>query len=92
MASFLDSPARNSLERRPWKLETILPGHPRPDQYEVVNFSPYKVHQRLAERMHVGRSLLAADVAYLCNPLSVPRPSLAEFDNDTTHIAAAWVS
>ena len=55
--------------RQPKKFEQMLPGHPTPDQYNMVNFSPYKVHQRLAEKMRVGRFLLAADAAHLCNPL-----------------------
>lgn len=58
-------------KRLPGKFKTCLPGHPDPDQYEVVNFSPYKIHQRLAKRMRVGRFLLAADAAHLCNPLYV---------------------
>ena len=57
------------LERQPWKFEQMLPGHPKPSDYRMVNFSPYKVHQRLAPKMAVGRFLLAADAAHLCNPL-----------------------
>lgn len=57
------------LERQPKKFEQMLPGHPKPEEYKVVNISPYKVHQRLAEKMRVGRVLLAADAAHLCNPL-----------------------
>jgi len=57
------------LARQPVKFATILPGHPGPDGYKMVNISPYKVHQRLAEKMRVGRFLLAADAAHLCNPL-----------------------
>jgi 2-polyprenyl-6-methoxyphenol hydroxylase-like FAD-dependent oxidoreductase len=57
------------LARQPMKFQTILPGHPGPDQYKIANISPYKVHQRLAEKMRVGRFLLAADAAHLCNPL-----------------------
>ena len=56
------------LERQPAKFEAFLPGHPKPDEYRITNISPYKVHQRLAERMRVGRVLLAADAAHLCNP------------------------
>lgn len=41
---------------------------PTPDQWRLVNFSPYRVHQRCAARMRVGRVLLAADAAHLCNP------------------------
>lgn len=56
-------------ERQPMKFQAMLPGNPTPDQYKLVNFSPYRVHQRLAEAMRVGRFLLAADAAHLCNPL-----------------------
>lgn len=55
--------------RQPIKFEAMLPGNPRPDQYRITNFSPYKVHQRLATKLRVGRFLLAADAAHLCNPL-----------------------
>lgn len=57
------------IARQPEKFRTMLPGHPEPSQYRLVNISPYKVHQRLAQKMHVGRFLLAADAAHLCNPL-----------------------
>ncbi|KAM5354809.1 hypothetical protein ACJ41O_001455 [Fusarium nematophilum] len=56
------------IARQPGKFKTMLPGNPEPGQYKLVNISPYKVHQRLAERMRVGRILLAADAAHLCNP------------------------
>ncbi|OJI91472.1 hypothetical protein ASPTUDRAFT_38497 [Aspergillus tubingensis CBS 134.48] len=54
--------------RQPAKFKAFLPGHPEPSNYKIVNFSPYKVHQRLAKKMRVGRFLLAADAAHLCNP------------------------
>jgi 2-polyprenyl-6-methoxyphenol hydroxylase-like FAD-dependent oxidoreductase len=57
------------LARQPAKFEQFLPGSPKPDQYRIASISPYKVHQRLAEKMRVGRFLLAADAAHLCNPL-----------------------
>lgn len=57
------------LERQPKKFETILPGNPKPGDYELVNFSPYRMHQRVAEKFRVGRVMLAADAAHLCNPL-----------------------
>jgi 2-polyprenyl-6-methoxyphenol hydroxylase-like FAD-dependent oxidoreductase len=56
-------------ERQPKKFEEMLPGHPKPDQYRIVNISPYKIHQRCVDHMRVGRILLAADAAHLCNPL-----------------------
>ncbi|KAF2815573.1 FAD/NAD(P)-binding domain-containing protein [Mytilinidion resinicola] len=56
------------IARQPMRFKEILPGHPDPDLYKLANISPYKVHQRLAHRMRVGRFLLAADAAHLCNP------------------------
>ena len=56
-------------ERQPWKFKQFVPGAPEPTEYEVVNFSPYKIHQRCAEKLRVGRVLLAADAAHVCNPL-----------------------
>jgi hypothetical protein len=50
--------------RQPEKFKKMLPGHPDPDDYKMINFSPYKVHQRLAKQMRVGRFLLAADAAH----------------------------
>lgn len=54
--------------RQPMKFETMLPGHPKMDEYKIVNFAPYKMHQRCAPSFRVGRFLLAADAAHLCNP------------------------
>jgi 2-polyprenyl-6-methoxyphenol hydroxylase-like FAD-dependent oxidoreductase len=36
--------------------------------YEVKAVSPYRVHERAAERFRVGRVLLAGDAAHVCNP------------------------
>ena len=55
--------------RQPEKYKAFVPGKPEPEDYKIVNFSPYKIHQRLAEHLRVGRVLLAADAAHLCNPL-----------------------
>lgn len=57
------------LERQPEKFKTFLPGRPDPDKYKIVNFSPYKIHQRCAISLRKGRFLLGADAAHLCNPL-----------------------
>lgn len=51
-------------ERQPMKFKAFLPGNPDPDQYKIMNFSPYKIHQRLAPSMRVGRFCLAADAAH----------------------------
>ena len=36
--------------------------------YEVVQYSPYRVHERCAPTFRVGRVLLAGDAAHACNP------------------------
>ena len=56
------------LARQPAIFEKILPGNPKPSDYKIVNFSPYRMHQRCAPKFRVGRILLAADAAHLCNP------------------------
>lgn len=56
-------------ERMPEKLRLLLPGDPTPDQFQVVRFNPYVLHQRCVEHMRVGRIMLAADAAHLCNPM-----------------------
>lgn len=58
-------------ERLPMRYKEILPGQPEPSEYEITNIGPYKMHQRLAKSMRVGRFLLAGDAAHLCNPLYV---------------------
>lgn len=56
-------------ERRVERLKKILPGNPSDGDYELLNWSPYVMHQRCAERMSMGRVLLAGDAAHLCNPM-----------------------
>lgn len=63
-----DMPFDEVLKRQPWKYETMLPGKPKPDQYRITNINPYRIHQRCAEKFRVGRVVLAADAAHLCNP------------------------
>ncbi|KAF4996669.1 hypothetical protein FDECE_12347 [Fusarium decemcellulare] len=55
-------------QRQPAKYRAMLPGSPESDEYRITSFSPYKVHQRLAPKMRVGRFILAGDAAHLCNP------------------------
>ena len=57
------------LERRTWHFETILPGNPKPSEYRVEQTNMYKIHNRCVEKMRVGRILLAADAAHVCNPM-----------------------
>jgi 2-polyprenyl-6-methoxyphenol hydroxylase-like FAD-dependent oxidoreductase len=50
------------------KYEKMLPGNPKAGEYNMVNFAPYKMHQRCAPSFRVGRAMLVADAAHLCNP------------------------
>lgn len=36
--------------------------------YELVDFAPYRMHQRVADKMRVGRVLLVGDSAHVTNP------------------------
>jgi 6-hydroxy-3-succinoylpyridine 3-monooxygenase len=61
----LSLPEETIPERMPAYFRTILPPDDLP---EVVQWSPYRMHQRAAERMRVGRVLLAGDAAHATNP------------------------
>jgi len=54
-------------ERLPMKYNAMFPG-PKPADYNLDQFSPYRIHQRCASSFRVGRVLLAGDAAHLCNP------------------------
>ncbi|CAG8983900.1 hypothetical protein HYALB_00005540 [Hymenoscyphus albidus] len=56
------------LANQPAKYERMLPGNPKPGDYQLMNVAPYRIHQRCAEKMRVGKILLAADAAHLVNP------------------------
>lgn len=57
------------VKRQPVRFEQILVGHPKANEYKLVSMSPYKLQQRCAPSFRVGRVLLVADAAHLCNPL-----------------------
>jgi len=57
------------LKRQPMRYEELLPGNPKPGDYKLVGASPYKLQQRCAPSLRVGRFILVADAAHLCNPL-----------------------
>jgi 2-polyprenyl-6-methoxyphenol hydroxylase-like FAD-dependent oxidoreductase len=52
----------------PNRYARLLPGNPKPEDFTLVDFSFYSQHQRCADKLRVGRILLAADAAHLCNP------------------------
>ena len=57
------------IEELPQRVEAwfaeFLPGD---EDYELVQTSPYKMHQRSAETYRTGRVLLAGDAAHVTNP------------------------
>lgn len=71
------------IARQPMKYEAMLPGHPKPGEYNLAAISPYKIHQRLVDKMRVGRFCLAADAAH-SEWSSLPLPSVR-----TKHIQSA---
>ncbi|MBE1594086.1 MULTISPECIES: FAD-dependent oxidoreductase [Streptomyces] len=60
-----DLPAEQVLERMTAWFDAFLPGS---KDFELVHHSPYRLHQRSAERYRVGRVLLAGDAAHATNP------------------------
>ncbi|ORY10104.1 hypothetical protein BCR34DRAFT_539919 [Clohesyomyces aquaticus] len=60
--------AEELVKRQPLRYEQILPGHPKPDEYKLISMSPYKLQQRCAPSFRVGKVVLVADAAHLCNP------------------------
>jgi len=56
---------RDVLGRMPQYFKRILS---RPDEYKLAMHSPYRMHQRAAERFRVGRVVLAGDAAHVTNP------------------------
>jgi 6-hydroxy-3-succinoylpyridine 3-monooxygenase len=58
-------PEGQVLERMPQYFRAVLGTDAG---YELVQYSPYRMHQRAAERFRVGRVLLAGDAAHVTNP------------------------
>lgn len=57
-------PAEGLEERIDAMFAEHLPDLP----YEVLAYSPYRMHQRIADRMRVGRILLVGDAGHVTNP------------------------
>jgi 3-(3-hydroxy-phenyl)propionate hydroxylase/6-hydroxy-3-succinoylpyridine 3-monooxygenase len=58
-------PVDSYVERIPAAYEHLLPGE---DGYELVQSSPYKMHQRCASTFRKGGVVLAGDAAHVTNP------------------------
>ncbi|MFB2579813.1 FAD-dependent oxidoreductase [Herbiconiux sp. P15] len=61
-------------------LQAFLPGDAGRKEYELVQYSPYHMHQRSAETYRVGRVLLAGDAAHLTNPTGAMGLTTGVFD------------
>jgi 3-(3-hydroxy-phenyl)propionate hydroxylase/6-hydroxy-3-succinoylpyridine 3-monooxygenase len=84
----LDLPEEQVAERIPKYFEKILP---KDTPYEVIQYSPYRMHQRAAESMRVGRVLLAGDAAHITNPTGGLGLTSGLFDIFVLHEALAAV-
>jgi 3-(3-hydroxy-phenyl)propionate hydroxylase len=78
-----------SDERVEWRLQAVVP---KPDRYETVHRTIYRVHQRVAETFRSGRLLLAGDAAHLNNPLGGfgLNSGLQDAMNLTDKLIAVW--
>lgn len=56
------------LARRENAFRKLLPGHPDPSQYRITQTDQFRIHNRCVEKFKVGRIILAADAAHVCNP------------------------
>jgi 3-(3-hydroxy-phenyl)propionate hydroxylase/6-hydroxy-3-succinoylpyridine 3-monooxygenase len=81
-------PEATVQDRIPAYFQAILPpGAP----YELVQFAPYKMHQRAAATFRAGRVLLAGDAAHATNPTGALGLASGLFDSYVLHEALAAV-
>lgn len=57
-------PEETLMQRLPERLARLIPG-----PYKLDEMSPFRVHQRVADRFRVGRVLLAGDAAHANSPI-----------------------
>jgi 2-polyprenyl-6-methoxyphenol hydroxylase-like FAD-dependent oxidoreductase len=81
-------PEETFLERLPQIYEAILPGR---GPYELIAASPYRMHQRSAQRYRVGRVVLAGDAAHVTNPTGGLGLTSGLFDSYALYPALAAV-
>ena len=60
-----DCSDEEAIRRVPERYKALFPDM---GPYELVAVSPYRVHERISEKLRVGRVLLAGDAAHVCNP------------------------
>ena len=81
-------PEETFLERLPHMYQSILPGE---GAYELERASPYRMHQRSAQRYRVGRVVLAGDAAHVTNPTGGLGLTSGLFDSYALYPALAAV-
>lgn len=65
--TFVENPEL-PLEGLPERINAMFAHHLPDLPYEVVAFAPYRMHQRVADKMRVGRILLVGDAGHVTNP------------------------
>ena len=78
-----------SDDRVEGRLQAVVP---KPDRYETVHRTIYRVHQRVAQTFRKGRVLIAGDAAHLNNPLGGfgLNSALQDAINLTDKLVAVW--
>jgi 3-(3-hydroxy-phenyl)propionate hydroxylase len=81
-------PEETFLERLPKVYEALLPGQ---GPYQLERATPYRMHQRSAQRYRVGRVVLAGDAAHVTNPTGGLGLTSGLFDSYALYPALAAV-
>jgi 3-(3-hydroxy-phenyl)propionate hydroxylase len=84
----LDLPEATIIERMPAFFDAILPG---PKDFDLDQYSPYRMHQRSASRLRAGRVVLAGDAAHSTNPTGALGLTSGLFDTFVLYDALAAV-
>lgn len=56
------------IEGLPERIDAMFVDHLPDLPYEVLAASPYRMHQRVADKMRIGRVILVGDAAHVTNP------------------------
>lgn len=65
--TFMEDPSLPE-EDIPQRIADMFVDHIPDIPYELVAFAPYRMHQRVTDKMRVGRILLVGDAAHVTNP------------------------
>lgn len=65
--TFMEDPEL-PLESLRQRIDEVMVDHVPHDGYEIKDYAPYRMHQRVTDRMREGRILLVGDSAHVTNP------------------------